>query len=300
VNSVSNPLLSVLLPVHQGEDFLDETLESVINQTFSDFELIILDNLSTDDSPKIIKKFREKDSRIKYILDSKRRNGNDCFSELAKHAKGEYCMVINDDNILDSNFFFTLINNIKNQDQYQWVITNGVYVNKEKKRIKNFFSNKCYLGENINVLKIFIFYLRGDVIPLILPSICKTEIYRSLLPYVNLSKFENDADTVMGFKIVANLNIKYIQQELILCRIYDDHQRYHAFEIPTKHLSFLYEKIFHEINLLTHLWRIVATSGFPILQKIFLIFFLLILMLLKAIKIFLYRNLSSIKRIVIK
>ena len=75
MNSNNNPLLSVLLPVHQGEDFLDETLESVINQTFSDFELIILDNLSTDDSPEIIKKFREKDSRIKYILDSKRRNG---------------------------------------------------------------------------------------------------------------------------------------------------------------------------------------------------------------------------------
>lgn len=50
MNSAKNPLLSVLLPVHQGEDFLDETLESVINQTFSDFELIILDNLSTDDS----------------------------------------------------------------------------------------------------------------------------------------------------------------------------------------------------------------------------------------------------------
>ncbi len=300
MNSVNNPLLSVLLPVHQGEDFLDETLESVISQTFSDFELIILDNLSTDDSPEIIKKFSQKDSRIKYILDSKRRNGNDCNSELVKHARGEYCMVINDDNILDPNFFFTLINNIRNQDQFQWVITNGVYINKEKKKIKNFFSNKCYLGENINIFKISIFYLRGDVIPLILPSICKTEIYRSLLPYVNLSKFENDADTVMGFKILANLNIKYIQQELIFCRIYEDHQRYHSFEIPTKFLSFLYEKIFHEINLLKHLCSIVATSRFPILQKIFLVWFLPILMLVKTIKIFLYRNLSSIKKIIIK
>ena len=99
MNSVNNPLLSVLLPVHQGEDFLDETLESVISQTFSDFELIILDNLSTDNSAVIIKKFQDKDIRIKYFLDSERRNGNDCFSELIKYAKGEYCIVINDDNI---------------------------------------------------------------------------------------------------------------------------------------------------------------------------------------------------------
>lgn len=133
-----------------------------------------------------------------------------------------------------------------------------------------------------------------------LPSICKTEIYRSLLPYVNLSKFENDADTVMGVKILANLNIRYIQQELIFCRIYEDHQRYHSFEIPTEYLSFLYEKIFHEINLLKHLWNIVIKSRLPTLQKIFLVFFLPILILVKRIKIFLYRNLSSIKRIIIK
>lgn len=68
MNCNNNPLLSVLLPVHQGEDFLDETLESVINQTFSDFELIILDNLSTDNSPEIIKKFREKDLGLNIFL----------------------------------------------------------------------------------------------------------------------------------------------------------------------------------------------------------------------------------------
>ncbi len=300
MNFIDKPLLSVLLPLHEGEDFLNETLESLINQTFSDFELIILDNLSTDNSSVIIKKFQEKDSRIKYFLDSKRRNGNDCFSELIKYAKGEYCIVINDDNILDRNFFFTLINNIKNQDQYQWVMTNGVYINKEKKKIKSFFDKECYLEGKSSAYKIILFYFLGDVIPLLLSSIYKTEVFRSLLPYVNLSKFENDADTVMGLKIISSLNIKYIHQELIFCRIYEDHQRHHSFIVPTKYLSFLYEKFFHEMNLLIHLWNSVIKSSMSILQKTFLVFFLPILMLIKAIKIFLYKNLSSIKRIVIR
>lgn len=300
MNSNNNPLLSVLLPVHQGQDFLEEVLENVINQTFSDYELIILDNLSTDNSAVIIKKFQEKDSRIKYFLDSERRNGNDCFSELIKYAKGEYCIVINDDNILDLNFFFTLIINIKNQDQYQWVMTNGVYINKEKKIIKSFFDNECYLEGKSSVYKIILFYFLGDVIPLLLSSIYKTEVFRSLLPYVNLSKFENDADTVMGLKILSSLNIKYIHQELIFCRIYEDHQRHHSFKVPTKYLPFLYEKFFHEMNLLIHLWNSVIKSSMSILQKIFLVFFLPILMFIKAIKIFLYKNLSLIKRIIIR
>lgn len=300
MNTTYKPLLSVLLPVHEGEDFLEETLESVINQTFLDFELIILDNLSTDNSAKIIKKFQHKDSRIKYILDSKRRNGNDCFSELVKYAEAEYCITINDDNILDPNFFFILFNNIKNQDQYDWAITNGTYINKEKKKIKSFFDNRCYLEGKINIYKIILFYFRGDVIPLLLPSICKTEIFRSLLPYINLSKFENDSDTLMGFKVLSNLNIKYIQQELIFIRVYENHKRYHSFKIPTQYLSFIYEKIFHEINLLMHLWYVVIKSRLFILKKIFLICFLPILMVTKAIKIFLYKIASLIKSIVFK
>ena len=117
--------------------------------------------------------------------------------------------------------------------------------------------------------KIILFYFRGDVIPLLLPSICKTEIFRSLLPYINLSKFENDSDTLMGFKVLSNLNIKYMQQELIFIRVYENHQRYHSFKIPTQYLSFIYEKIFHEINLLMHLWYVVIISRLFILKKIF-------------------------------
>jgi glycosyltransferase involved in cell wall biosynthesis len=64
VNSNNNPLLSVLLPVHQACNFLEEALENFINQTFSDFELIILDNLSAENFTVIIKKFQEKDPRI--------------------------------------------------------------------------------------------------------------------------------------------------------------------------------------------------------------------------------------------
>jgi glycosyltransferase involved in cell wall biosynthesis len=59
--------LTIGLPVYNGEDFLVESLESLLGQTYDDFELIISDNASTDGTPDICKQYARKDSRIRYI-----------------------------------------------------------------------------------------------------------------------------------------------------------------------------------------------------------------------------------------
>ncbi|MGY0575837.1 glycosyltransferase family 2 protein [Bradyrhizobium sp. RDM12] len=61
----SPPLFSVLMPVHNGEAYLAKTIESVLNQTLSDFEFIIVDDGSTDLTGEIVSKFARRDSRIK-------------------------------------------------------------------------------------------------------------------------------------------------------------------------------------------------------------------------------------------
>ena len=71
-NNKNNPILSVIMPVYEGEEFLEETLNCVLNQSFIDFEFVILDNQSRDNSKKIIKSFQERDKRIKYIYDTKK------------------------------------------------------------------------------------------------------------------------------------------------------------------------------------------------------------------------------------
>lgn len=64
--SLDRPRVSIGLPVYNGERFLRESLESLLGQTYSDFELIISDNASTDDTPDICQAFAEKDPRIRY------------------------------------------------------------------------------------------------------------------------------------------------------------------------------------------------------------------------------------------
>ncbi|HVS67301.1 MAG TPA: glycosyltransferase family 2 protein [Mycobacteriales bacterium] len=62
------PKVSIGMPVYNGEQFLSRSIESLLEQTFADFELVISDNGSTDQSPELIRKYAAMDSRIRYEL----------------------------------------------------------------------------------------------------------------------------------------------------------------------------------------------------------------------------------------
>lgn len=64
---IAAPSISVVMPVWNGETYLREAIESILSQTFNDFEFIIIDDGSTDNSPEIISQFADKDSRIRVI-----------------------------------------------------------------------------------------------------------------------------------------------------------------------------------------------------------------------------------------
>ena len=61
----NNPKISVFIPVYNGEKYLANTINSVINQTYDNWELIILDDESTDNSKKIIEEYASKNNKIK-------------------------------------------------------------------------------------------------------------------------------------------------------------------------------------------------------------------------------------------
>lgn len=63
----STPLVSVLLPVYNAGKYIHEALESIIGQTYSDFELVVVDDGSTDESVKVVEAYSEKDARIRLI-----------------------------------------------------------------------------------------------------------------------------------------------------------------------------------------------------------------------------------------
>jgi len=69
---ILNPMVSVLMSVYNGERYLREAVESILDQTFSDFEFIIVDDCSTDSTPEILKEYAEQDKRIRLMRSTRR------------------------------------------------------------------------------------------------------------------------------------------------------------------------------------------------------------------------------------
>jgi len=96
------PKISVLTTVYNGERYLEETIKSVLNQTFKNFEYIIVDDGSTDKTKEIIKKFEKKDSRIKYFYYGKNKgyfNLHNVINKGLDVAKGKYVARLDADDI---------------------------------------------------------------------------------------------------------------------------------------------------------------------------------------------------------
>ena len=93
------PLLTVLMPVYNADKFLDESINSILSQTYSEFELLILDDASTDNSLKIIKAYAKEDKRIKVLVNQKNRGEAKCRNILLKNSKTEFIAWMDADDI---------------------------------------------------------------------------------------------------------------------------------------------------------------------------------------------------------
>ena len=95
--------MSIFMPVYNGQDFLDETIKNVLSQTYKNFELVCVDDSSTDSSTDIIKKYSAKDKRI--ILYEKENGGNvpKSFNYVLPKLKGDFYLYMSQDDKLSED-----------------------------------------------------------------------------------------------------------------------------------------------------------------------------------------------------
>ena len=91
------PLITVLMPVYNGVTYLNEAIESILNQTFQNFEFIIIDDGSTDDSVKIIKSYD--DNRIRLVENRNNLGQSETLNKGLRLAKGKYIARMDQDDI---------------------------------------------------------------------------------------------------------------------------------------------------------------------------------------------------------
>ena len=104
VRAAVNPELSVGLPVYNGEEFVGAAIEAMLEQTFSDFELIISDNASTDGTEAICRRYAEQDQRVRYFRNDNNRGAAANWNVVFERATAPYFKWIAHDDLHEPEF----------------------------------------------------------------------------------------------------------------------------------------------------------------------------------------------------
>jgi|GEM_PF-2541980 len=127
------PLVSIIIPVHNPGKLLDVCLQSVIEQSYKNIEIIVVNDDSSDDSESIIKGFQKKDSRIKYFY-TNQHNAAFTRREGIKESSAKYVCFVDSDDVIDKQYVQVL---------YETLIETGVEIATAK--IANFTCNEDML-----------------------------------------------------------------------------------------------------------------------------------------------------------
>src|SRR3989338_10053099 len=213
-NRSRKPSVSVIMPVFNAEKFLPEAIESILNQSFRNFEFIIIDDASRDNSWKIIEGYRNKYPAIirSVRLKVNRNNGGDaCANEGFKLARGEFIARMDADDIAHPE---RLEKQIKYMDKHPGVILLGsqAYVINKDSRITGIKS------EPTNHKKIRTDYCIYH--PIIHPTVV---IRKSLLPYSNRLyniKYNANNDLLTFFELLNFGKFANLPEKLLFYRIH--------------------------------------------------------------------------------
>lgn len=108
-------MISVIIPIYNTESYLEQCIQSVINQTYKDLEIILINDGSTDNSGLICQKWKEQDPRIRYI--KKENEGQGIARNLGIiRATGEYIIFVDSDDYLDKNLISKVYHYISEQN----------------------------------------------------------------------------------------------------------------------------------------------------------------------------------------
>ena len=158
---MKNPKVSVIMSVYNSDKFLSESIESILNQTFRDFEFIIINDCSTDKSLDIIKKYSKNDNRIVLIENENNIGLTKSLNKGVKIAKGNYIARIDADDTALNNRFEVQYNFLE-KNKNIFLVGGGTYeIDYKGKIIRRFLriTNSYLLKKDLLKKIVFIIHL---------------------------------------------------------------------------------------------------------------------------------------------
>ena len=143
----SNIKISVIIPVYNVEKFLSQCLESIINQTYKNLEIICVNDGSTDKSLMILKQYEKKDKRIK-VINQNNRGSSGARNAGMKIVTGDYITFVDSDDFIDLNVYEKCIESIIKYKPD--IVIYQIYFEKSKKQ--RIIKSKIYINDSLSAI----------------------------------------------------------------------------------------------------------------------------------------------------
>jgi len=138
---MNHPLVSVICLCFNQEKFIEASVQSILNQTYDAFEIIIVDDASNDQSPDIIRKLVEQNSQIQSIFLPENLGNCKAFNKGLKLAKGEYIIDLAGDDILyEERLEHQIMQFYELEEDYGVVFSDAQYLDQQGKSLRRHFS----------------------------------------------------------------------------------------------------------------------------------------------------------------
>ena len=223
--------VSIIMNCYNGDNYLEESLNSVINQTYKNWELIFYDNCSTDKSAIILKKY--KDKRIKYFKSKKKINLGLARKKALLKAKGDFIAFLDTDDMWKKN---KLKKQLKffNDEKIGFVITNSIFFDKFKS--KNFYSSNKNFEKKVFYNLIENYFISFDTVLI-------RSIYLKKLNHMVDERFDIIHDMDLLIRLSDICEMIYVPFSLSKWRMREESFSYNNFDKIIKEKKIFMKKI---------------------------------------------------------
>jgi glycosyltransferase involved in cell wall biosynthesis len=152
---IKQPLISIALCTYNGELYIEEQITSILNQSYHNFELIVSDDCSIDNTLEIIIAFAKQDSRIKLLKNEKNIGYISNFEKAVKNCNGEFIFLSDQDDIWLPEKVFEVINSFKIDTKL--VFHDSLFINSYGESLNKKTSNRFCLDQNVQPFAFLLF-----------------------------------------------------------------------------------------------------------------------------------------------
>jgi len=246
---LNNPRVSIGIPSYNHEKYISETIESILNQTFQDFEIIITDDGSSDNSLDVIKSFS--DPRIKLFVFDENQGACKAVNNCIKNSRGEYFAYVSSDDVWEKDKLEKQVKFLDENPHFPAVFTKVTIIDEDGKEFidKNHFYFSVFEQENRSRSRwLNHFFYKGNCI--CHPSILiRKDVYNEIGFYNEL--MANLPDFDMWVRLSLKYDFHIIDEKLTKFRVRKDEKNASGDKIST-HIRVRFERLHildHYLNI---------------------------------------------------